>query len=221
MRLAFAILLLSLPLQGQAVLKGKFIRNQEGGQPVVGVNVRAAGSNPDVSKNPYGDFVLKFPSKKPGDKVTLTVSFAGLVLVNWVQLDAILPGDADANELTLFMAREPEREEMARRFFKLKSFDAIDANYKRLLADANQVTRRDSHRMIGTHLEVGAGAAAVVAKEVLAALARDRRVRVGEPGVLLERDVGVDATDRRRARRLDVELAGLDPRLRHEHERSA
>ncbi len=138
MRIASAILMLSLPLHGQAVLKGKFVRNQEGGQPVVGVNVRAAGANPDVSKNPYGDFVLKFPSKKPGDKVTLTVNVAGLVVVNWVQLDAILPGDADSNELTLFMARESEREEMARQFFKLKSFDAIEANYKRLLRDANQ-----------------------------------------------------------------------------------
>ena len=63
---------------------------------------------------------------------------AGMVVVNWVQLDALLPTDPGANVLTLVLARDSERDEMARRYFRLRSLEAIKANYKRLLGEAGQ-----------------------------------------------------------------------------------
>jgi hypothetical protein len=44
-------------------------------------------------------------------------------------LQLALPADADAVPLTVILAKEQDREEMARRFYRLKSFDAIEKTY--------------------------------------------------------------------------------------------
>src|SRR5262249_21397005 len=85
-----------------------------------------------------GDFVLEFPAKKPGDRVAISVSMSGMMVVNWIQLEVTLPADADGHELTLILAREVDREEMARRFFRLKSVEAIEATYKGLVEEGKR-----------------------------------------------------------------------------------
>ncbi len=120
---------------GAAVFKGKVVRNEVNGAPIAGASVRAGGANPEVSRSPHGDFQLLFKEKKPGDRVTLSVTMTGMKVVNWVQLDVTLPAEPDASELTLILAREAEREEMARRFFRLRSLEAVEANYKRLIEE--------------------------------------------------------------------------------------
>ncbi len=172
-RFLLAVLLASLPTQAAATLKGQLIRNEIGGQPVANAVVGADGTNQTFS-TALGAFVLQFPQKKPGDRVKVTVSMAGMVVVNWVQLDVYLPADAGAEVLTLVLAREADREEMARRFFRLRSLEAIEANYKRLLGEAGQDRAR-----LARELEQ-AKSAAVRAAEELA------KVKPGESSAVYE-----------------------------------
>jgi tetratricopeptide (TPR) repeat protein len=138
MKLAILMALGAATVHGAAVFKGKLVRNEIGGMPVPGASVRAPGANPTVSRNPQGDFVLEFPAKNPGDLVTLSVAMKGMVVVNWVQLGLVLPADPDANKLTLILALKADQEEMARRFFRLKSIEAIEANYRHLIEEGKQ-----------------------------------------------------------------------------------
>ena len=85
-----------------------------------------------------GAFTLEFPNKKPGDRVKLTVSMPGMTVVNWVQLDVVLPADAGGNVLTLLLAREADREEMAAEFFRLRSTRAIEQQFQQRLREAGQ-----------------------------------------------------------------------------------
>jgi tetratricopeptide (TPR) repeat protein len=138
MRLAIVFPLTVAIASGAAVFKGKVVRNEVGGAPIAGANIRAPGANPTVSRSPHGDFVLEFPSKNRGDRLTLSVAMTGMVVVNWVQLDVTLPADADANELNVILAREAEQEEMARRFFRLASTKAIEESYKREIEEGKR-----------------------------------------------------------------------------------
>ena len=140
MLLLSAALLPLLPSDARAAatLKGLLVRNEIGGAPVTGASVGADGANPSVS-TPLGAFTLEFPAKKAGDRVKVTVGKDGMLVVNWVQLDAVLPADpGGSNVLTLILAREGEREEMARRFFRLRSYAEIEANYRRLIDEGKQ-----------------------------------------------------------------------------------
>ena len=124
MRLFFALLVCGSSLQpayGSATLKGHLVCNRIGGAPVAGAAVAAESASPTASTT-LGAFTLEFPNKKPGDRVKLTVSAAGMTVVNWVQLEVVLPADAGGmNVLTLLLAREADREEMAAEFFRLRS----------------------------------------------------------------------------------------------------
>ena len=62
-----------------------------------------------------------------------------MTVVNWVQLDVVLPADAGGmNVLTLLLAREADREEMAAEFFRLRSTPAIERQYQERLQEAGQ-----------------------------------------------------------------------------------
>jgi tetratricopeptide (TPR) repeat protein len=110
------------------------VKNESKGEPVAGVSVKAEGANPAVSLD-RGNFALEFPRKSPGDLVTLRVEKAGLVVVNWVQLKATLPGHPNENESEILLAEERNREEMARRFFRLRGIETIEAAYRRQLQE--------------------------------------------------------------------------------------
>jgi len=68
MRLAIVFTLTVAIASGAALFKGKVVRNEVGGAPVAGANIRAPGANPTVSRSPHGDFVLEFPSKNRGER---------------------------------------------------------------------------------------------------------------------------------------------------------
>src|SRR4051794_33239505 len=131
-------ILFALPVYGAATLKGQLVRNRIGGEPIAGAAVAAEGASPTTSTT-LGAFTLEFPNKKPGDRVKLTVSMPGMTVVNWVQLDVVLPADAGGtNVLTLLLAREADREEMAAEFFRLRSTRAIERQYQERLQEAGQ-----------------------------------------------------------------------------------
>jgi cell division protein FtsB len=138
------LLLLAVSIRvGAATIRGLILANELGGPPVAHVQVSAVEGANAVSSLSNGTFVLEFTDKQPGETVQLIVQKPGMVVVNEFQLQLTLPKDAKAAPLTLLLCRAAEREEMASRFYRLKSFDAIERSYRKKLEDLkakNQAT---------------------------------------------------------------------------------
>jgi tetratricopeptide (TPR) repeat protein len=118
-------------------LKGQIVANQLGGQPLARVRVSAGGANPTESRDD-GNFTLIFPNKEPGEVVQVTVSKPGYVAVNYIQLRVVLSKTTDPELLIVLMCKESEREEWARRFYRLKSLDAVQDAYEKRLKELEQ-----------------------------------------------------------------------------------
>jgi tetratricopeptide (TPR) repeat protein len=142
-RLLIIVLLALAELPADAAtLKGVILANELSGPPMENVGVDAIGTNRTMS-DLSGKFTLEFPQRRAGDTVCIIVSNAGYVVVNDVQLQLALPTDADATVLTIILCKQGDREEMAHRFYRLKSFEAIDETYRRRvkeLEDTQQAT---------------------------------------------------------------------------------
>lgn len=126
-----------LPLEA-ATLKGIVRANELGGPPVPNVQVAVVAGANSTATDDNGRFTLEFPAKFPGEMVQLIVRKTGRVVVNDVQLRWPLPKDPDAEPLVLLLCREEVREEMACRFYQLKSFEAIDAAYRNRLRELQE-----------------------------------------------------------------------------------
>ncbi|MGA8654942.1 MAG: hypothetical protein WB586_02240 [Chthoniobacterales bacterium] len=101
------------------------------------VGLVADGANATTSES-FGRFTLEFPHKSPGDPVEVIVKQEGYVVVNEVQLELTLPARADDKFLTIILCKGGDREEMARRFYRLKSFDAIEQTYQKRLKELEE-----------------------------------------------------------------------------------
>src|SRR5581483_7612804 len=129
---AFVILALVVSasdVQATAVLRGVVLANELGGPPIENVEVSAVGAN-QINTGADGRFTFTFPNKKPGDTAHLVFHKEGYVVVNDVQLELTLPADPDQKPAIFLLCKEDDREEMARRFYRLKSNEAIDETYK-------------------------------------------------------------------------------------------
>jgi hypothetical protein len=113
-----------------AALKGMMRENEMLGEPMANVPVAADGANPTTS-DLFGKFTLEFPRKNPGDPVEVIPKWEGYLPVNDVQLQLELPARAEDKLLTIILCKECDREEMARRFYRLKSFDAVEETYRK------------------------------------------------------------------------------------------
>ncbi len=132
---ALAGLLLAVSPLAAATVKGVILKNEMGGPGIEKVEVSAIeGCNPALSHSD-GKFVLNFPNKQPGEKVQLIVRRLGMVVVNYHELRLTLPKDASADPLILLLCREDERQEMARRHYRLDSFGPIEQRYRKQLED--------------------------------------------------------------------------------------
>jgi tetratricopeptide (TPR) repeat protein len=139
LRIAFASLVLCAVSSAAAVLKGVVVENEVGGPPAPDVQITSTGANP--TKTGYdGQFTLAFPQMKPGDAVRLAVAKAGYVVVNDVQLEQALPANPDAKPLLILICRQASREEMARRYYRLRSLEAIEANYQKRLSELQSIS---------------------------------------------------------------------------------
>ena len=87
-----------------------------------------------------GRFTFTFPSKNPGETVHLLVRKEGYVVVNDIQLELTLPANPDERSAIIFPCKEADRKEMARRFYRLKSLEAIDETYKKKLQKAQHAS---------------------------------------------------------------------------------
>jgi hypothetical protein len=138
-----------------SALKGVVKENELGGSPVANVGLSAPGANA-TKTDQDGQFTLIFPTKKPGETVLVSVSRAEYVVVNDIQLEQSLPADPDAKLLVILICQQSRREEMARRFYHLVSWEAIEASYRKKLqaASAEQIAQlqkeKDQARAVPT-----------------------------------------------------------------------
>ena len=127
-------------------LRGIVLANELGGPPVPNVQVAGVSAKATTTDD-NGAFALKFRGKLPGEVVQITLSKAGHVVVNDVQLRSALPQHPDAKPLVLLLCKAEAREEMARRFYRLKSFEAIEVSYQKRLREIEQ-----NHQTTATQL---------------------------------------------------------------------
>src|SRR5262249_55625557 len=93
------------------------------------VIVNSPGSNQVITLKD-GSFTLEFPQRRVGDRVHLTFRLDGYVVVNDIQLEPILPGDPDGSPLTILVSKPESRDEMARRFYRVKGLEAVERVYE-------------------------------------------------------------------------------------------
>src|SRR5208283_3548846 len=142
--LIIVLLVLAKMSVNAATLKGVILANELSGSPSENVGVDAiSGTNLTIS-DLSGKFTLEFPQRRIGDTVRIIVKKEGYVVVNDVQLETVLPADADATPLTIILCEEADREEMARRFYRLKSFDVIEETYQRKVRELEETHQADA-----------------------------------------------------------------------------
>ena len=121
------VALLAVVAQGRAAtIRGTIVLNEVGGQPMAKVQIidSARTAGPWASGSD-GGFTLDYPDRHPGKRMQLVVNKEGYVVVNERQLDLALPADPDARPLQIILCKT-DREEMARRFYRLKSFEVVE-----------------------------------------------------------------------------------------------
>ena len=139
LRIALAILLCVLNRSAAgATLRGVILRDHLGGTPVPGVQVNAPGEANPVVSGTDGSFVLSFRTLQPGQPAQLVVSKPGFAVVNDFQLWLNLPSDASTQPVALLLSLDRDREEMARRFYRLKSVESIEVSYERRLRELDK-----------------------------------------------------------------------------------
>src|SRR5436190_323956 len=121
-------------IQAATVLRGVVLSNELGGPPMGNIEVSTLVGNTN-NTDANGKFTFSFPNKKPGDTVRLIIRKEGYVVVNDIQLERILPADPEERPVIILLCKEGDREEMARRFYRLKNATNIDETYKKKLQD--------------------------------------------------------------------------------------
>ncbi len=124
-------------VQNVASLKGVVLENGLGGAPIANVEVSASGANPTVTKS-NGIFTLEFPDRHPGDRIELLVRKEGYVVVNYFELEEVLPLDPDARQITILLCREGDQEEMARRYYRFKVREATEESDKKRVKELEE-----------------------------------------------------------------------------------
>jgi tetratricopeptide (TPR) repeat protein len=126
-------------VQGDANLRGIVLANELGGPPMANVEVSAVAGNPN-NTGADGKFGFTFPGRSPGDTVRLSFRKEGYVVVNDIQLELMLPTHPEERPAIFLLCKEGDREEMARRFYRLKSIEAIDETYTKKFEEAQNAS---------------------------------------------------------------------------------
>jgi hypothetical protein len=127
-----AVLFVVPKVEGNADLRGVVLANELSGPPMADVEVSAVAANPNIT-DANGKFRFAFPNRNPGDTIRLIVHKDGYVVVNDIQLELTLPSNPNERPAIILLCKESEREEWARRFYRLKIVSAIDETYNKKL----------------------------------------------------------------------------------------
>ena len=119
--LTLSSLFAAAQLFGQAILQGTVSFLNSGSRPAVGVDISAFGAS-TVPTTEAGMFVLKFPDKKPGDKVKLIVGSkdrngTAVELVNDKVLAQVrVPSRPDDDVVEIIVCKVGQRNDAALRY---------------------------------------------------------------------------------------------------------
>lgn len=148
-RSLLAILILSAGSSTEASnLKGRVVLNELGGPPVANVTVGAVAGAIPTATDSLGLFTIEFPGKRPGETVQLIIQKEGFEVVNDIQLETAVPIDPDAKPVAVLICMLGNREEMARRYYRLKSAEAIEENYRKRVLELEKAQKASSHEMV-------------------------------------------------------------------------
>src|SRR6266566_4453521 len=159
-----ALVVVVSKVQAAASLRGLVLANELGGPPMGNVEISAIAGNPN-NTDANGKFTFAFPNKRPGDTVRLIVRKEGYVVVNDIQLELTLPADPEERPAIILLCKEGDREEMARRFYKLKSVEAIDKTYRKKFEEAQNASAAELAKL-GQERDQAKEAAEEVAKRL-------------------------------------------------------
>jgi hypothetical protein len=134
-----AMVVVASKVEGKAGLRGVILANELSGPPMGNAEVSAVGGNPN-NTGADGKFTFTFSNRNPGNTVRLTVRKEGYVVVNDIQLELALPADPEERPAIYLLCKEGERQEMARRFYRLKSLEAIDETYRKKFEEAQNAS---------------------------------------------------------------------------------
>jgi tetratricopeptide (TPR) repeat protein len=116
-----------------ATLRGVVVHDREHGAPIAGVTVSSVGANL-VTTGVDGQFVLVYRGRRPGQDVTVQVSYAGCDVVNYVLLDRQLPDLTSTRAFEIILCERPICEQRKIEFYRLKGNQAVDQTYREKLA---------------------------------------------------------------------------------------
>ena len=133
-------------VQAATGLRGVVLVNELGGPPMGNVEVSAVAGNPN-NTGADGKFTFTFPNRNPGNTVRLIVRKERYVVVNDIQLELTLPSDPEERPAIILLCKEWDREEMARRFYRLKSLEAIDETYRKKFEEAQNASAAELARL--------------------------------------------------------------------------
>ena len=121
-------------VQADARLSGVVLQNEVSGPPMANVQVSAVAGNTN-NTDANGKFTFRFPKRDPGDTVRLIIRKEGYVVVNDIQLELTLPSHPEERPAMFLMCKPADREEMARRYYRVAIAKAIDRAYQKKLSN--------------------------------------------------------------------------------------
>jgi len=129
-----AFLSLSVLAKSQTTVKGIFTEQNSGNKPVVGVQIKALGANPEVSDN-SGLFQLVFGAKKPGDRVIVSeIKKKGYEIVNKKEVDSWLIGSNPNQRTKVVMCPEGLIAENTAKYYDI-SLKAVTDGYNKRISE--------------------------------------------------------------------------------------
>ena len=157
-----------------AQLAVSVLKNEEGGEPMSGIQVFVSGANQQATLDDRS-ILFVWSNKQPGVEVEITVRKPGWTTVNFLERKFTLRRDPKQNRVTLFLSKEGEVEKWRRRYYELKTFSAIEEHYEREIAKLTAQNQADAATIADLQEErdLARGAAEKLA-EVLAQIAPDQ-----------------------------------------------
>jgi len=136
------------------ILKGQVTLQSSGAIPIKDAQIAAVGADPTTT-NSFGQFELKFISKKPGSSVRLSLIKQGYEVVNRDGLQVILRTDPD-DLVFIFLCKEGDRDRNALILYEISEKN-INETYEKKIAeltdeikslDRNIISKIDEQRQL-------------------------------------------------------------------------
>ena len=107
--------------------------NHENGDPLAHAQISAAGEAAPKTSGSDGLFVLEFPTKKPGDKISLHISKPGWRVLHPIMVERLLPAKQDVPDKIL-LCQEAQCDASVAEYFASKAVNGIKLDYEKRIA---------------------------------------------------------------------------------------